>query len=220
MRKFIISIFLCFLVFSYAYAQFEDVRKGDIIEINGVKAIVFSLDEYGNGTAMSIKAFRGKKAPWCSDSKVLKSLHAESTTDGKANTQAVFDYCQANSINLSQFPAFEWCSKFGEGWYILAEDQLKQFINFWLGNEQEFNWDDEEDETGLDLNASSPKQINERIMEAGGTPFFTGVYTSTMDEKQRITVYDYNENKKTWRFRQVSPTKLKLYMSGRACYDF
>lgn len=223
-RIFDIKLIVLFVLFllgnTNIAAQYENVKKGDVIEINGIKAIVFQLDGYGHGTAMSIKALRGKKNVWCPDKKVLQFLNMESTTDGQANTKAIFEYCDAHRIPLSQFPAFDWCKRLGDGWYIPAEEQLKQFINFWLGNEQEFNWDDDDDETGLDLNASSPKEINERIMNEGGTPFFTGVYTSTLNSEKKVIVYDYNENKGTWRFKKVNPTSIKMYMSGRACYDF
>ena len=203
-----------------AWAQSGDVHKGDIIEIGGVKAIVFRLDEDGHGTAMTVKAFRGEKSPFSSDAKVVSSLHMDSLVDGKANMQEVFDYAAAHHVDLSRFPAFAWCRRLGEGWYIPAEEQLKQFINFWLGNEQEFTWDDDEEETDLDLEAASPKAVNERIMDAGGTPFFSGVYTSTLDAERKVTIYSYNQDKKTWRFRKVKPGSLGRTTNGRACYDF
>ena len=219
MKHFLILILLLSTPL-FAFAQYEDARKGDVVEINGHKAIIFSLDENGHGSAMTIKALRGKKNPWCPDQKTCERLSMSSTDDGYANTQEIFLYCETNNVPLSSFPAFEWCKKLGEGWYIPSEEQLKQFINFWLGNDQEFNWDDEDDETGLDLDAGSPKEINEKIMNAGGTPFFTGVYSSTMKSDGKIVIYDYNENKGTWRFRNVKPTSMKMFMSGRACYDF
>lgn len=216
----IIITFTCFFSTLSVHAQYDDVNKGDIIEINGVKAIVFTLDDEGHGTAMTIKAFRGQNDAWCTDKKMINSLKMMSLMDGYANTQEVFNYCSSQNVSLKKFPVFYWCNQLGEGWYIPAENQLKDFINFWLGNEQEFNWDDDDDETGLDLNAKTPKQINEKIMDAGGTPFFTGVYSSTMNDEKKLTVYWYNENKGTWRFRIVRPHSIKKYMSGRACYDF
>ncbi len=221
MKNIIACILLLFLILpTNVFAIEPDIRKGDIIEINGVKAIVFRLDEYGNGTAMTIKALRGVKKAWCRDNKFLNDLSSDSTIDGYANTQAIYDYCSDNKISLSMFPAFAWCKSLGEGWYIPSEEQLKDFIDFWLGNEQEYNWDDEDEGTGLDLNAASPKEINEKIMMSGGTPFFTGVYTSTKDSKNKITIYSYDENKKTWRFKMVSNSSISSSVNGRAFYDF
>lgn len=208
-----------FSICAISYAQYEDVHKGDIIDIDGVKAIVFSIDEYGHGSAMTIKALRGKSNPWCPEKHVVGSLSMRNSDDGLENTREIYQFCKNHNIPLSQFPAFEWCHKLGEGWYIPAENQLKSFINYWLGNDQDFNWEEDE-ETGLDLDAGSPKEINEKIMEAGGTPFFTGVYSSTLSEDKKVVVYAYDENKGTWSFKKIKPASMKMFMSGRAFYDF
>ena len=51
---------VCCIVSIAAHAQFDDVRKGDVVDINGVKALVFQVDEDGHGMAMTVKALRGK----------------------------------------------------------------------------------------------------------------------------------------------------------------
>ena len=45
---------VCCIISIAAHAQFDDVRKGDIIDINGVKALVFQVDDEGHGTAMTV----------------------------------------------------------------------------------------------------------------------------------------------------------------------
>ena len=106
-RFYFVWLILLALISIPSLAQTESVRKGDIIDIGGVKAIVFSLDEYGHGTAMTINALRGKKDPWCSDKKIINEIVDNSKTDGLANTVAIIDYCEANSVPISLFPAFE-----------------------------------------------------------------------------------------------------------------
>lgn len=72
MKKILLSLLsVCWLA---AHAQFSDVSTGDIIDINGTKAIVYQVDESGcHGTAMSINCLRGVKDSWCNDSKLGNS---------------------------------------------------------------------------------------------------------------------------------------------------
>ena len=225
--KLIICV-LCCTLWGAAHAQFENVRKGDIIEINGTKALVFAIDGEGHGSAMCVNALRGRKDAWCADKKAANIVNAYSETDGMANTQAVYDYAQSNGINLSQFPAFEWCHSLGEGWYIPAVKQMEAFVNFILGNEQEFDWDSE-DEFELNTEDLTTKSINESMLEAGGIPFISsvagsivtmGVYTSTKTDSNMVYIYEMDQKKNVWRFRKVAPSSIGKYTIGRAFYDF
>ena len=73
---------IAFLLISYLIplicnAQVKDVRKGDILQVNGVKGIVFNVNEDGtHGQMMSVKAFRGKKDLFCTKSSYLKGFYA------------------------------------------------------------------------------------------------------------------------------------------------
>ncbi len=229
MKTMVFVCALCCFFMGAANAQFENAQKGDIIEINGIKAIVFSIDASGHGSAMSVKALRGKKKAWCSDKGIAKKIPTYSETDGKANTKAVFDFARENGIPLSKFPAFEWCQSLGDGWYIPSVKQLETFVNFILGNEQEYDWDSE-DEYGMDVNNMTTKELNERMMDAGGAPFISynysgsfvtaGTYSSTKDRDDKIYIYEMNPSKNVWTFRHVSPSSLGQYTIGRAFYDF
>lgn len=214
---------LCVCCFPWAaYAQFSDVRKGDILEVNGVKGIVFSVDESGeHGSMMSLKVLRGKKNAWSSKSKYVADLNMSSKTDGKTNTEEVYRYARANGIDLSEFPAYEWCRSLGEGWYIPAVNQLETFVNFWLGNDNELDWDEDSDADNLiDESIPQPKLINAKMLEAGGIPFLNGVYTSTKNSNGRIYVYAYNRQKNWWKFYMRDAMNLDIYTVGRAFYDF
>lgn len=228
MKARIVLCALCCTLWGATHAQFDNVHKGDIIEINGTKALVFAVDGEGHGSAMSVTALRGRKEAWCADNKAANSVNAYSETDGMANTQAVYDYAQSNEISLSQFPAFEWCNTLGEGWYIPSVKQMESFVNFILGNEQEFDWDSE-DEFELNSEDLTTKSINESMLEAGGIPFISsvsgsivtmGVYTSTKTDNNKVYIYEMNQNKNVWRFRKVAPSSIGKYTIGRAFYDF
>lgn len=205
----------------YSLAQFSDVKKGDVLSINGVKGIVYAVNEDGtHGTIMSVKAFRGAKNLYCAKASYLKGLEMSDQTDGKKNTSALFDYVSANKIPLFEFPVFNWCNSLGEGWYIPSEEQLKDFVNYWLGNEvEEEDWDDEEAED-TPAGYSQKKEVNRKLLEAGGTPFLNGVFTSTKDDKGKILVFQYDRKKDFWQFVHLNPKKIDKECVGRAFYDF
>ena len=82
-----------------AHAQYSNVSSGDIIDINGVKAIVFNVDDSGeHGTAMTINCLRGVKEFWCTDNKLSKSMPmTKDKENGLANTQAVIDFASSKN---------------------------------------------------------------------------------------------------------------------------
>jgi outer membrane protein assembly factor BamB len=219
---------ICCSIFGAAYAQFDNVHKGDIIDINGLKAIVFCVDGEGHGSAMYVGALRGRNDAWCADKKSANKVPTYSESSGKDNMQAVLDYVQANDVELSQFPAFDWCNTLGEGWYIPSVKEMETFVNFILGNDQEFDWDSE-DEFVMDSDNLTTKELNARIHEAGGIPFIQstagtimtmGTYTSTKTNGNKVYVYEMNPGKNVWRFKKVAPAALGKYTVGRAFYDF
>ena len=203
-------------------AQVTDVEKGDILTVNGVKGIVFIVDDSGcHGTIMSIKAFRGMKNLFCSKASLLKDLSMSSTLDGKANTEELFSYVSSRNINLAEFPVFNWCKSLGDGWYIPSVEQLKTFVNYWLGNDDlEVDWGDEDSSQSDDSSVPHTKRINDIMMEAGGIPFLNGVFSSTISKNKKVSVFEYNKIDGTWGFSDVSPNKIDKYSVGRAFYDF
>ena len=143
---------------------------------------------------MYVGALRGRKDAWCADKKSANKVPTYSESSGKNNMQAVLDYVQANDVELSQFPAFDWCNSLGEGWYIPSIKEMETFVNFLLGNDQEFDWDSE-DEFVMDSDNLTTKELNARIHEAGGIPFIQstagtimtmGTYTSTKTNNNKV----------------------------------
>ena len=88
-------------------AQFADVKKGDIIEIDGVKAIVWQVDETGeHGSVMGIKPLRGIDDAWCKNKKIDDNMPAmNDDSDGLANMQTLYAFAEEEGIPMSDFPA-------------------------------------------------------------------------------------------------------------------
>lgn len=221
MKKSLLLIIAIFISL-FCQAQYRDVKIGDILNINGVKGIVFNVNEDGtHGQIMSVKAFRAKKYLFCSKSSYLKNLSMTSETDGKQNTQELYAFCSANNISLVNFPVFQWCKSLGDGWYIPSIQQLKEFINYWLGNNDVVvDWDEDEEELNIDDSTPHTKIVNNLLLEAGGIPFLNGIFSSTLDSKHKVDVFDYNKEDGKWRFKKVNPMKINKFCVGRAFYNF
>lgn len=227
MRTVISFLCMCCMSMTAAYAQYDEACVGDIVDIGGVKALVFETDGDGHGRAIAVKAIRGRKNLWPSKDLDVSMLEMNSES-GAVNTKAVYEYCEKNNISISEFPLFDWCLKLGEGWYIPSSVELEYFVNFYFGNNQELDW--EEDEGSSDVEELTSKVINEKIIEAGGYPFSgatlsgslhnAGIVTSTKTDGSKVLVYQYNEKKKRFQFKEISAGKLGVYIVGRAFYDF
>lgn len=205
-------------------AQVTDIKKGDVLEVNGVRGIVFSVDDTGcHGTMMSVKAFRGTNNLFCTKPSLLKKVSMASATDGKANTEELYAYAETNNLSLSYFPVFNWCKSLGNGWYVPSIEQLKTFVNYWLGNDDlEVDWDDEEEETAPaeDTSVEQTKKVNHIIMDAGGIPFLNGVFSSTLSKDRKVDVFEYNKENGAWSFSTQRLGWVGQYSVGRAFYDF
>lgn len=220
MFKLFFFITLC-CILSPVRAQFSNVKKGDILNVGGVKGIVFFVDEdHEHGTMMCIQALRGVKNAWCLNKKYLRRTKAYSETDGRANTEGVFRFTAENGINLDEFPAFAWCKKLGEGWYIPARKELEQFIFYWLGSDNELDWESEDSGIDMENPGDKAKEINRKLIEAGGVPFHNWVYTSTETEKGEIYIFGKNEIRKWWKFFLKGKSAAGQYCVGRAFYNF
>ena len=221
MKKFFLTLF-CVICNLSLIAQVTDVRKGDILTVNGVKGIVFYVDDSGcHGTMMSVKAFRGTKNLFCSKISLLNGTLMASATDGKSNTEKLFAYAVSKNIALTEFPVFNWCKSLGYGWYIPSIEQLKTFVNYWLGNDElEVDWGDEEFSQSDVSSIPHTKKVNDIMMNEGGIPFLNGVFSSTVSKDKKVSVFEYNKTDGSWSFSDVSPTKIDKYSVGRAFYDF
>ena len=200
------------------------VSKGDIIDINGEKGIVFQTDGV-HGKAMSVKALRGVKNAWCRNGKAcqVKTISKES---GQENMNDILRFIEDGGLDINDFPAIAWCNSLGKGWYIPATKEMETFVNWWLGNDIELDWgdedEDEEDELSPVVDSETPhmKQVNGQLLDAGGIPFINGAFTSTENRKGKLSVFGYHEKKKFWRFFYFSKTGIGTMCLGRAFYEF
>lgn len=224
----LICVLCCFCITAHAQS-YNNVNKGDIIDINGVKALVFHVDKNGHGVAIAVKALRGRKNVWCNDKNILKSMIPTIDSDGMKNTEIVYHCIENNNYSISSFPAFEWCKNLGIGWFIPSKEDLEFFLNYYLGHDFEFDWDSEE-EFDIDSESISPKSINEKILNAGGIPFLgnaipgslctIGICTSTRTSDNKIFIYQYFPRKNTYCFKKVPVGMLDNFIMVRAFYRF
>lgn len=161
MRQIITILIACFTSLICS-AQVKNVKKGDVLQVNGVKGIVFNVYEDGtHGQMMSVKAFRGKQNLYCVKSAYLKGVSMLDENDGKANTDELFAYASAKGISLTNYPVYNWCKSLGDGWYIPSINQLKAFVNYWLGNtDVEVDWEEDENVNAVDDSMPHTKVVN------------------------------------------------------------
>ena len=82
MRQIITILIACFTSLICS-AQVKNVKKGDVLQVNGVKGIVFNVNEDGtHGQMMSVKAFRGKQNLYCVKSAYLKGISMLDENEG------------------------------------------------------------------------------------------------------------------------------------------
>lgn len=223
MKRIILSA-ICVCTCWISNAQYSEVSLGDIIDIGGIKAIVFQVDETAShGKAMAIQALRGKENLWCNDKKLIDGIPPlTDKEDGLANTKQIFNYADTtNTIN--HFPVFQWCKKLGDGWYVPALKEIEAFVNYWVGNEQTLDWDaefSEETEYALDENKPYYKTVNKKLVEAGGIPFINGALSSTVDNDGKVYVFWFNREKNSWSFPRRAKNHLSKYYVGRAIHKF
>lgn len=218
-----LSFSMCYLI---AHAEFRNIRKGEIIEIDGHNALVFQVDDTGeHGKAMYVKAFRGEDSPWCTKTRLIKNLpDLSDEINGDRNTQLAIEFAEKTN-SLTMFPVLNWCKQLGLGWYIPSYRELESFVNYWLGNNEALDWDDDSEEEN-DVNQPHYKIVNQKLIEAGGIPFLNGVFTSTMDNDRKVFVFDFrrfytgNLTKNTWQIRKIKVTNLNQNNVGRAFIKF
>lgn len=84
-----------------------------------------------------------------------------------------------------------------------------------------FRHDWEEDvENTIDNNSVFYKTINNKLLDAGGSSFINGVYTSTVNEDGKVFVFQFDQKKNSWKFKLKSITKLGEDCVGRAFVKF
>lgn len=161
---------------------------GDYYEVGSVKGVVVWVDESKlKGKIISLDETTADV--WSTSN---RTTGAQSTTDGKSNTEKV----KALDNSLASFPAFKWCVEKGEGWYLPASDEVKCFL------------------------AIAPV-INAVLTEHGGTALDSYYWSSTESDSNSETnaywIYGYNGSTTTNDDSKTSPEDANFV---RAMYQF
>lgn len=121
--------------YNYTKPQGEPVARyelGQYYNYNGVEGIVCVLnEERTHGLVLSLDEIM---LPWSTFKKgKMVEVGASHRTDGLANMAAVERYIADHNGKWSDFPAFDWCRKKGEGWYLPSVDEMLLIGNNYNG---------------------------------------------------------------------------------------
>ena len=96
-------------------------KVGDLYTANGVKGVVFEVDASGNHGKIVSVACSGYDQAWAVGSEQARFIGAVDENNGANNLAVV------KRINnwQTKYPAFYWCARLGEGWYLPANNELK-----------------------------------------------------------------------------------------------
>lgn len=129
-------------------------QLGEIIDINGVKGMVFQVDANGeHGLVMSVKRCEEK---WLADKDAKFETSSFYEDDGEKNMKVIERYIEEENQQWEDFPFFKFCHELGEGWYAPANEELMALINFINKGE------------GLKYNHKNVKELNKTLRDAGG----------------------------------------------------
>lgn len=150
-------------------------RPGDYYEEGGVAGVVCAVTEDGlHGWVLSLDELF---LPWCLLHKEqLQALGADSRDDGRKNMEAVARVIEREGLAWSDFPAFEWCRRKGEGWYLPAIDELLTLGHNYNGGSR------------MRLDRDARERFNTTLREHGGRKLDRSIYylSSTEIDARRV----------------------------------
>lgn len=153
MKRFF-ALFAAILTFACTYAQSTKAYKiGDYYNDGLNEGVVFQVSADGSkGKIVSMK--ESGMLMWSSSSNENKRLvGANSATDGSYNMSKI----TAIEDWETKYPAFEWCHRQGEGWYLPSKQELyeirknKDLIEPKLTNPLTFYWSSTEQDSRIRL---------------------------------------------------------------------
>lgn len=150
-------------------------RPGDYYEVDGVAGVVCAVTENGlHGLVLSLDELF---LPWCLLHKErLQAVGADSRDDGRKNMEAVARVIGRDGLAWSDFPAFEWCRRKGEGWYLPAIDELLTLGHNYNGGSR------------MRLDRDARERFNTTLREHGGRKLDRSIYylSSTEVDARRV----------------------------------
>lgn len=143
---------------------------GEIYDKNGVRGIVVLLTDGGrHGVVMSLDE---ACLAWSSiQRKKCKESGAIDRVDGIENMKAIEAHIAKNNLSWSDFPAFEWCRKKGDGWYLPAINELWNAGTMYMGGSR------------TAPNRQARRTFNNTLKASGGQPLNNiMIYHSSTEE--------------------------------------
>lgn len=193
--------------FEFVPEKVKEYSLGEVVEVNGVKGMVFAIKDFPVYNAEYTEVIRTDK--YC----YLVSLDEEDlqwslkyewcncmSKRGDYNSSDPFRYY---GMDINDYPAFKWCMEHGAGWFLPSSTEM--------------NWMWEMLTEGVrDFSAPSVAKYNTLIEKSGGEPFVETFYWSSNEiSEQYIEVVAFmNES-----IVCLEPSKDKMF-TARAAYRF
>ncbi len=115
-------------------------KVGDLYEDGNLKGVIVDVTEDGrHGLIISLDEAPEMLA-WTADKAKVGALGLDDMKDGRNNMARLAEHIAAAGGQWSDYPAFEWCRKLGEGWYLPSINEvLRMAVAFNGGNTMVFN---------------------------------------------------------------------------------
>lgn len=155
----------------------DKYEVGSIIEVNGVKGMIFAIkgfpvynDEYTEVIRTDqycyIVSLDEEDLQWSTKYVWCNCMSQR----GDYNSSDPFKYWDQD---INDYPAFKWCKEHGEGWFLPSSTEMN-----WL-------WE-MLTEGARDFNAPSVAKYNALIVENGGEPFVETFYWSSNETSEDL----------------------------------
>lgn len=150
---------------------------GDFYNEDGLTGVVCQLSEdRKHGLIISMQEIY---LPWSTFKKEdFRTVGASDRRDGAQNMKTVETYVADHNLSWADFPAFDWCRRQGEGWYLPAIDELLVIGHLYNGG------------TRMAGDRRARNRFNDSLKDHGGERMDRMVYyfsSTEMDEKNAYT---------------------------------
>ena len=150
---------------------------GTIIEVNGVKGMIFAIkgfpvynDEYTEVIRTDqycyIVSLDEEDLQWSTKYEFCNCISQR----GDYNTNDPFNRW---GMNIDDYPAFKWCKEHGEGWFLPSSTEMKWLWEMLTNGARDFS-------------APSVAKYNALIVENGGEPFVETFYWSSNETSEDL----------------------------------
>ena len=96
---------------------------GEYYDEDGLRGVVCKLSDDGlHGLILSVDELYLHWNAFSKDEQ--RAIATLDRKDGAVNMATVAAYIEENHLSWSDFPAFDWCRKLGEGWYLPSIDEM------------------------------------------------------------------------------------------------